>query len=952
MKQLIFILFVLTNCMFAFARDGYQFISPKPNSEFNTRESSIIIREGHFIDLSSLNDDILQVNGSKSGRIAGKVILSSDQKTIIFQPYQKFAVNEKVTVYLDHGLKTRSGKNLPATRFSFKIAPFAETPNPYQYFSELRPDYRESAESMYKAPVDSLPANFPPMKINIYDSSAIGRGKIFMAVASDHPGIGYYLMILNNDGTPFFARELPHDYAYDFKVQPNGLMSYAQFIEHHSYTGGGNVIHKIMDNSFTVTDSVQMGNGYIAEAHDFQMLPNGHYLLFGYYLTQVDMSQYVENGHPAAYVSGGVIQELDADKNVIFQWRSWDYYDFSEYSWGRRTSGEYVSAFHLNTISLDFDNHILLGSPGQNWKINRQTGEIIWRLGGDENEFSFVGVDSSDGISYITGHTFYRIANGNVLNYDNGSRRGNSTSKVHEFKLDEENKIAEWVWSYVPDTTIAGWHRGSSQRLPNGNTVIGWGGSSGKYSPAFTEVTADGEKIYELFFDPPAIESYRAFRFPVPDGEPCAEVTISEVAPGNTYEFNEDEVAETGIKIKINDLQGSGYNELTVAKFNYAPLSPQFAGKAPVVLPRRIVFSDYAINSIDCDIRFDVAHWKIKNPANAVVYFRQYEDTGLFLPLATTYNHVTGEIVATTTSFGEFILAQPDLASIVYTPAPDQPADSGTVNQDLPVTLQWNPIGFVTEYSLQVARDFEFSDVIIDEEFLTDAFYTIDAVDENATYFWRVQAKNDAGTSDWSAPQMFTSTAPFVSITQPNGGEAWQRGLEYVIKWDENIAEEIILELYKGETLVDVIDTTAAPGAYKWEIDPNYMPGLDYSLKIKSAADDALFDFCDGEFSIIDTTTARVANDTAVPREYSLFQNYPNPFNAVTRIHYQIKAQNFVNLTLFDRLGREVVTLVNGVKPAGTHSVTFDASNLSSGLYFYRLKTAAYTQTRKMILLK
>ncbi len=85
---------------------------------------------------------------------------------------------------------------------------------------------------------------------------------------------------------------------------------------------------------------------------------------------------------------------------------------------------------------------------------------------------------------------------------------------------------------------------------------------------------------------------------------------------------------------------------------------------------------------------------------------------------------------------------------------------------------------------------------------------------------------------------------------------------------------------------------------------------------------------------------------------YRLHQNYPNPFNPSTVISYQIPADNFVTLKVFDVLGREVAELVNTYKEAGTHSVEFNATDLPSGIYLYRIQVGNYTETQKLILQK
>jgi len=100
------------------------------------------------------------------------------------------------------------------------------------------------------------------------------------------------------------------------------------------------------------------------------------------------------------------------------------------------------------------------------------------------------------------------------------------------------------------------------------------------------------------------------------------------------------------------------------------------------------------------------------------------------------------------------------------------------------------------------------------------------------------------------------------------------------------------------------------------------------------------------------TVTVEVTRLAPKVYTYKLEQNYPNPFNPSTRIVYQIAATSNVNLEVFDMLGRKVATLVNERKEAGEYSVNFNASGLSSGVYFYRLQTDKFTQTKKMILMK
>ena len=102
----------------------------------------------------------------------------------------------------------------------------------------------------------------------------------------------------------------------------------------------------------------------------------------------------------------------------------------------------------------------------------------------------------------------------------------------------------------------------------------------------------------------------------------------------------------------------------------------------------------------------------------------------------------------------------------------------------------------------------------------------------------------------------------------------------------------------------------------------------------------------------VNPAVTSVKSTEELPTRYSLHQNYPNPFNPTTTISYQLPMQNHVTLKVFDMLGREVATLVNGVEEPGYKSINFNANRLSSGMYFYRLQAGNYIETKKLVLLK
>jgi len=104
--------------------------------------------------------------------------------------------------------------------------------------------------------------------------------------------------------------------------------------------------------------------------------------------------------------------------------------------------------------------------------------------------------------------------------------------------------------------------------------------------------------------------------------------------------------------------------------------------------------------------------------------------------------------------------------------------------------------------------------------------------------------------------------------------------------------------------------------------------------------------------TIISTANPVSVNDYTQPVEYELLQNYPNPFNPTTTINYSILSEEFVTLRVYNAIGEELITLLSEVKSAGNYEVTFNAENLASGIYYYRINAGEFNSIKKMILIK
>ena len=522
---MMFFLFYWTSFVFAQAPLIYEYTSPRPGAQLVSAETTIAIRQGELINEASLQEGLIEVVGTQSGPHTGQLILADDNKTAIFDPDQPFSPGETVAVTLHQGLETVSGQVLDSLSFEFVVSP-----------KEIGVQLRQAVDccesSMFHftgadAPLDNktlylpsdyatLPDDFPTITVTVA-ADGTDDGYLFLGALPLNDLVSTrYLMILDNTGEPVYYKPIPANGridAVDFKKQPNGQLT---------YWDQASKAYLVMDSSYTVVDSYQVGNGYETDSHELKILPGGYALLMSYDPQPVDMSQIVAGGVPTATVVGLIIQELDPSRNVIFQWRSWDYIPITDTY--QSLTGANIGYVHGNAIELDNDGNLLISSRhlSEITKINRRTGDVMWRLGGKQNEFTFLNTDRV----FSHQHDIRRQANGNITLFDNGVGLAPQYSRAVEYELDEVNKIATQVWEYrnVPDTFS--FAAGSMQRLPNGNSLIGWGieGPTSHNPLTLTEVKPDGSKAFELEWSAPNI-SYRVFRFPW-EGHPTSPPTL------------------------------------------------------------------------------------------------------------------------------------------------------------------------------------------------------------------------------------------------------------------------------------------------------------------------------------------------------------------------------------------------------------------------------------------
>lgn len=519
-KKLWFFLTLLTNLFLSiplfpgYREQGYQYISPIPEAKHVTPQSTIIIRFETALPNDLINlSTFIRVTGEKSGSHSGQTMITGDEKTIIFKPVSDFLTGETVFISLDPKFGNSTKKKIQPLKYWFEVSK-TDIQQHHRTFNDSAPCFDKTGSPQYASTGQatimengvSVPGDFPHVRVTVNDNP--DSGFIFL----NNWGPPNYNLILENSGAPFwYHRTRDWDNRRDFKVQPNGWLTmlirggYGKPEKDHVSNWG----FIALDNNYNHIKTFRASNGYFTDEHELQVLSNGGYLLIGRREHRVDMSRYIIGGRTNAIVLESCIQEYTPNDELIFLWRAWDHFDIRDLQF-TILFGNTIYFPHMNSIDIDEDNHILLSSRNLNevTKIHRQTGEIIWRLSGPKNQFTFLNDDLN---GFTTQHDIRALGNNHYTIFDNGDLHHPPLTRAVEYKLNPDQMTATLVWEYQNNKPLTySYYMGNVQRLSNGNTLINWAIGS---LPKATEVQPNGKKVYEMgFID--GYHTYRTFRFP------------------------------------------------------------------------------------------------------------------------------------------------------------------------------------------------------------------------------------------------------------------------------------------------------------------------------------------------------------------------------------------------------------------------------------------------------
>ena len=441
--------------------------------------------------------DGVEVTGSRSGGHAGRWREHPDGNGATFVPDEPFAYGERVTV--DVGMRI-AGPDENSS--SFVVTRLNTAPAPPD-------DQAKEPASQGVQRFASQPGLRPPGVRVDTASARAHRSKVFVAPKRGATQQGP--MIVDAAGELVWFRPLRGDeQAFDFHAQRyrgRPVLTWWQG-KMQLYRGGG--VGRIVGTRYRPVATVRAGNGYVMDAHEMKLTRAGTALVMSYFVVPWDLTKL--GGRRDGLVEDNVVQEIDVETGaVLFEWHTLGAIPLGEsYRPAPRKRGQIHDPWHLNSIELDRDGDFIVSARHTNalYKIDRETGNVAWRLGGKRSSF-----EMGPGTVFRLQHDARVHRNGTLTLFDNVSEKlpaRGKRSRGIAIELDEERMTASLVREFEHPDGILSPTQGSLQTLRGGGAFVGWGG----LQPLFTEFDRRGRVVFDARFRAKGVETYRAYRMP------------------------------------------------------------------------------------------------------------------------------------------------------------------------------------------------------------------------------------------------------------------------------------------------------------------------------------------------------------------------------------------------------------------------------------------------------
>lgn len=270
-------------------------------------------------------------------------------------------------------------------------------------------------------------------------------------------------------------------------------------------------------------------------------------------------------------------------------------------------------------------------------------------------------------------------------------------------------------------------------------------------------------------------------------------------------------------------------------------------------------------------------------------------------------------------------------------------------------TLVWNTVSGATGYKVKISMDSTFT-TLTDSSTVTTNQYSIPSgkLSYNQKYYWKIAGYNAYGVGQYSIVWSFTTLNPLplqVTLLSPSNGSS-NVTLTPTLFWNTSTnSTNYRVQVSPSNTFSYIVDSATVSTNQRTIPSGKLNIATTYYWRVQG-----INSFGNGPWSTVWSffTVITGVNQlgTEIPKEYFVGNNYPNPFNPTTRIKYGLPKEGNVKLVIYDMLGKEVKTIINETQKPGVYEATFDASSFPSGVYFYRIVTNDFVQTRRMVLVK
>lgn len=278
-------------------------------------------------------------------------------------------------------------------------------------------------------------------------------------------------------------------------------------------------------------------------------------------------------------------------------------------------------------------------------------------------------------------------------------------------------------------------------------------------------------------------------------------------------------------------------------------------------------------------------------------------------------------------------------------------------NISLTPMLIWNSVPNTSNYRLQLSIDSNFSSLVIYDSAITQSYYNvpIGKLTNNTKYYWRVCASNVSGVGSWCALWAFTTTGlPGQPVLVSPVNNSINMPLTPTLFWN-NIQNALYytLQLSNDSTFSTfVISDSSITQTYFFITSGILNNNVKYFWRVK-AKNTYGWGVFSSQWNFRTELISSVNNYLpGLPDSYKLHNNYPNPFNPITKIRFDLLKNSITKVSIYDVSGKEIEQILNKNLNAGYYEVLWNASNYSSGVYFYRIEAGDFTDIKKMILLK